>query len=339
MGKVKNYSTDFKNKLIELFNSGVKQCEISKRLNIPKGTVNKIIKKYKTTGSTVNAKQIGRSKKCTNKVDRIIKRISQSDPRKSSREIANELRQSNIILSARTVRRRLVHMGLFGRIAVKKPLISKKNRKARLEFARTHISWSDEKWKTVLWSDESKFNIFGSDGKHYVRRPKDTRYSVKYQIPTIKHGGGSIMVWGCFSSSKTGPMIKIDGIMDRFLYRDILQNHMLPYAEWEMPLNWHFQQDNDPKHTSQLVKKFLNENSVDLIKWPSQSPDLNPIEHLWDYLDRQIRKKNISNRNEFWEELQKQWNMIPEDVCANLVSSMRRRCAAVIEAKGYATKY
>jgi len=111
-------------------------------------------------------------------------------------------------------------------------------------------------WSNVLFSDESKFELFGSDGIKYVRRPVDKRFDVRYQIPTVKHGGGSVMVWGCMSASETGPLVLVNGKMDKFQYKSILENVMLPYAEAHMRPGWFFQQDNDPKHTSKIVKKY-----------------------------------------------------------------------------------
>lgn len=86
--------------------------------------------------------------------------------------------------------------GLVGARPSKKPLISTKNARARLKFAQAHKDWSIGDWSRVLWSDESKFNLFSSDGIRYVRRPSGSRNDKKYQVPTVKHGGGSIMVWG-----------------------------------------------------------------------------------------------------------------------------------------------
>jgi len=77
-------------------------------------------------------------------------------------------------------------------------------------------------WRKVLFSDESKFQLFGSDGRKYVRRPTGTRYNSRYQIPTIKHGGGNVMVWGSFSYDGIGPLVEIKGTMDAIMYRDIL---------------------------------------------------------------------------------------------------------------------
>jgi len=86
-----------------------------------------------------------------------------------------------------------VENNLFSRKACKKPL-SKKNRKARLEFAIEHINWTVTDRSKILWSDESKFNLFGNDSRSNVR-PIGQRFNVKYLKLTVKFGGGNVMVW------------------------------------------------------------------------------------------------------------------------------------------------
>lgn len=314
--------------------------EIADLLQIDKSTVNRIINKFKTTNSLKDKPRSGRPRKTTARTDKIIKRKSVADPRKTAVDIANELRDENLAdVSRSTVSRRLKEVGLIGRIGVKKPLIKPKNKKIRLEFAKKYQHWTEADWRKVLFSDESKFNLFGSDGKKYVRRPQGQRYNSRYQIPTVKHGGGHIMVWGAFSSAGVGPLVRIEGTMDAVLYRSILAEHMLPYAKKNMPRGWLFQQDNDPKHTSKLVKEFFNKNKVRVLDFPSGSPDLNPIEHLWQELKIHVGRQKRSNKNKLWEQLQEQWQNISQDRIQNLISSMPRRCAAVIAAKGMATKY
>uniref|UniRef100_A0A8R1HSS9 Glucose-6-phosphate 1-dehydrogenase n=1 Tax=Caenorhabditis japonica TaxID=281687 RepID=A0A8R1HSS9_CAEJA len=112
-----------------------------------------------------------------------------------------------LIETSRTIRRRLTENGLHGRRPVKKPLISEKNRKARVAWAKAHVNWGRREWANHVWSDESKFNLFGTDGIKGVRRPVGSRFDPKYQCPTVKHGGGSCMVWGCFSDTSMGPLI------------------------------------------------------------------------------------------------------------------------------------
>uniref|UniRef100_A0A8R1EQ29 HTH_Tnp_Tc3_2 domain-containing protein n=1 Tax=Caenorhabditis japonica TaxID=281687 RepID=A0A8R1EQ29_CAEJA len=129
-------------------------------------------------------------------------------------------------------------------------------------------------------------------------------YAPQYQCPTVKHGGGSEMVWGCFSDTSMGPLKRI--------------------------------QDNDPKHTSGHVANWFR---VDLLEWPSQSPDLNPIEHMWEELEQRLKGFRASNANQIFAQLEAAWKSIPMTVVQTLLDSMPRRCQAVIDAKGYPTKY
>lgn len=333
-------SVDLKQRIIDAYSKGDRQSDIARRFEVKKSAVWAIIKRYERTGSIEGKPKSGRPKKMSKKSVRLLKRISSNNPFMSSNQLKVELETSGMCsVSSRTIRRRLVDEKLFSRRPAKKPLLSKRNRLARLEFARQHIHWTKADWKRVCWSDESKFNIFNSDGIQYVRRPAGKRLDPKYTKPTVKHGGGSVMVWGCFSGFGIGPLHNIIGTMDRFMYRDILKNVMLPYVEEQMPLRFQFQQDNDPKHSSKLVKEFFNVEQIPVLKWPSQSPDLNPIENLWEIVDRSLRTRNYSNKDDLFASLQEKWSNLDMGIINNLIESMPRRCQAVIENNGYFTKY
>lgn len=336
----KHTNIQLRETVINLSLQGKVSREIAKCLLIDKSTVNRIIAKYKSTNSLVDKPRSGRPRKTTKRVDKMIKRKSVADVKKTAMDISRELREENLAdVSRSTISRRLKEVGLVGRVGVKKPLISVRNRKARLNFARKYEHWTVAEWQKVLFSDESKFQLFGSDGRKYVRRPTGTRYNSRYQIPTIKHGGGNVMVWGSFSYDGVGPLVEIKGTMDAIMYRDILTQHMLPYATQKMPRGWIFQQDNDPKHSSKLIKSFFTTKKIKVLDWPSQSPDLNPIEHLWQELKLLTGKKKHSNKAELWQDLQTQWQNLSQNCISNLIASMPRRCAAVIASKGMATKY
>lgn len=181
--------------------------------------------------------------------------------------------------------------------------------------------------------------MLNSDGLCHVRRPKGKRLDPRYTKGTIKHGGGNVMVWTCFSANGVGPFVEISTKMDRFVYKDILENHMLKHAEWEMPLRWVFQHDNDPKHSSKLVKEWLSVSGVRVLDWPAQSPDLSPIENLFGILKRKVGTRLFKNKNELFNTLKQEWESIPTTVLTNLIESMPKRCADVIKNKGYHTKY
>jgi hypothetical protein len=201
-------------------------------------------------------------------MDRRIKRMSQNDPWLPAPRIIAEIPE--MLVSPRTIQRRLIQAKLFSRRPVKKPLVSRRNRLARLAFAREHINWTIHDWKKVLFSGETRYKMYSSDGMKRVTRPvnhQNTRFNLKYATPTIKHEGGSVFLSGCFSWNGVGPLHRIEGIIDRyFVYRDILQNVMLPYAEWEMPLRFVFQHDNDPKHTTRLVQEWFHNNNAEILQ-------------------------------------------------------------------------
>lgn len=333
----KVYSNDLKLQIVKMHEKGEAQSVISTRFDINKSVVSRIIKRYRETDTIVGPVRSGRPRKTTGREDNLITRHCQSNPFLSATKIKAEL---GLQISSRTIQRRLVEKRLYSRRPAIKPLLSKKQRINRLKFAREHLNWTVQKWKTVLFSDESKFNLVDSDGMCRVRRPINKRLDPKYYKTSVKHGGGSVMVWGCFSGYGVGPLHEINGIMDRFGYRDILENVMYPYADEEMPLRWIFQHDNDPKHTAKVVKSWLQEHNVSVLNWPSQSPDLNPIENLWEILNRRIRNNNkYSTKNELFSALMQAWREIPQDTIQNLLESMPRRCAAIIQNNGYATKY
>jgi hypothetical protein len=257
-------------------------------------------------------------------------------------------------VTPQTIRNRLKSLGLFARRAARKPLMLLRHRKLRLTFARHYQHWTSDDWSQVLWSDETKFNLFNSDGNHMIRRPKGTRYQPKYIRPTVKFNGGGVLCWGCFSAKSIGPLVLIDGIMDSSKYRDMMQNAMLPFANATMSPNWLYQQDGDPKHTSELmlgrklkmkngmvVRLFgwFRLNDVNLLRTPPYSPDCNPIEHLWAYVKRQLRGFRFKNKKELWEKVDELWKTISPHMLKQLVDSMPKRLQAIIKSKGGPTKY
>ena len=160
---------------------------------------------------------------------------------------------------------------------------------------------------------------------------------------TVKHGGGSVMIWGCMTAHGVGFMCRIDGKMDKFLYREIMDDHLFQTVDYYNMDRERFiwQQDNDPKHASGLVQEWFKDNGVPLLDWPSQSPDLNPIEHLWVYLKNRLAEypNHPTSILALWERIETEWEKIPKEVCVDLIKSMPRRCAAVLQAKGGYTKY
>lgn len=187
-----NLTDQIKKIIIEKYHSRIKQIDIASHFNLHKSVVCKQINLYRNRGTTASIPKPGRPKKTTLATEKIIRRYSLRNPFCTAEDIRNEY--PFISISVRSIRRRLKQAQLNARTPARKPFISKKNRQARLQFALEHANWTYKQWKNVLWSDESKYNLFGSDGIRWVRRPANERFNPKYTIPTIKHGGGNVLV-------------------------------------------------------------------------------------------------------------------------------------------------
>jgi DDE superfamily endonuclease len=194
-----------------------------------------------------------------------------------------------------------------------------------------------------MFTDETKINQIGSDGRQWVWKRAGAPLQSQHILQTIKFGGGYVMIWGCMTTAGVGLMCRIEGKMDAELYEEILEDHVFQTLEYYdlNPSNFIFQQDNDPKHTSKRAKKWFEDHEVELLDWPAQSPDLNPIEHLWHILKMHLQQYENPPKGiqELWERVQEEWEKIPKEECVNLINSMPRRIKAVLKAKGGHTKY
>ena len=195
-------------------------------------------------------------------------------------------------------------------------------------------------WKKILWSDESKFNLKSSDGAQKVLRKTGEAYILSCVRGTVKYGGGNVMVWGSMAWKGVGKLQFIDTIIDQVQYRNILKQNLKSSAR-KLPLgsDFTFQQDNDLKHCATKTKEWSAENNVEVLEWPAQSPDLNPIEYLWEILDRKIGDQSFSKKDNLKVAIEEAWEKIQPEETKSLVKSMPRRLEAVIQAKGGQTKY
>uniref|UniRef100_A0A8C5MA01 Reverse transcriptase domain-containing protein n=1 Tax=Leptobrachium leishanense TaxID=445787 RepID=A0A8C5MA01_9ANUR len=148
----------------------------------------------------------------------------------------------------------------------------------------------------------------------------------------------SIMLWGCFASAGTGELQRVQGTMNSLQYQEILDdNVMQSVTNLRLGRRWTFQQDNDPKHTSKSTRAWLQIKGWNILEWPSQSPDLNPIENLWWDLKKAVAVRKPKNVTELEAFAHDEWAKIPVDRCKTLVTSYASRLKAVITVKGCCT--
>lgn len=270
----------------------------------------------------------------------MILRTVRNHPRTTLRELVNDLKTAGTTVTKMTISNTLRRHEVKSCISRKVPLLNKNHVKARLKFAKDHLDDPEEDWGNVMWSDETKIELFGLNTTRCVWRKRNAELHPKNTIPTVKHGGGNIMLWGCFSAKGTGRLVRVNGKMNGTMYCDILGKNLLPSVrELKMKCGWVFQHDNDPKHTARKTKEWLHKKHIKVLEWPSQSPDLNPIENLWRELKLRVAKRQPSNITALEKICAEEWAKIPTEVCVDLVKNYRNCLTAVIANQGYITKY
>ena len=326
--------------VVKLHKQNVSIREIAERVNRSKSVIGRIVKTYKDTGRVLSQNKMGRPRKTSARQDRAIQRIALRDRFTTAAQISRDLQGANTLdVSRCTVSRRLQEIGLLARRPRKKPLISRKNKLARLQFANKHVNWSQEQWSKVFFSDESKFNLFGNDGKNYVRRYKGEEFNPKCTKKTVKFGGGSVMVFGMFSIHGTYPLVRLNTRVNAAIYKNLLVDHVIPNISNSGINDAIFMQDNAPCHKAKSVMSYLQQQEFEIMDWPAQSPDLNPIENLWKTLGEKVMAQNPANTDDLWVKLQNEWTKISVGECRKLIQSCSSRCAAVVKNKGLFTKY
>ncbi len=156
--------------------------------------------------------------------------------------------------------------------------------------------------------------------------------------------GGGVMVFGIFSWHTLGPLVPIEHRLNATDYRSIVADHVHPFMTTVYPSSdGYFQQDNAPCHKAQIISDWLleHDNEFNLLKWPPQSPDLNPIEHLWDVVEREICIMDVQPTylQQLRNAIMSIWTKISEQCFQHLDESMPRRIKAVLKAKGGTTQY
>ena len=316
------------------------QREVARHFNVHVYTISRLNRRFQETGATADRPRAPRPRVTTPQQDRYIRlRYLRDRFLPATVTAAQTPGRHNRRISDQTVRNRLREHGLQARRPYRCLPLTAARRRVRLDWARQHLNWNAIRWNSVLFTDESRFKLSVADGRTRVWCRRGERYADAKVLERDRWGGPSVMVWAGVSYRHKTLLLFIEGNLNAVRYRDeILTPTAVPFVLRHRLV---FQQDNARPHSARVSQDYLRQNNVQVLDWPPFSPDLSPIEHLWDILDRRIRRRVPApgSVRQLREALQEEWENIRQEEIRTLINSMHRRCQAVVDARGGHTRY
>ncbi len=328
-------------KISALLSKGISNREIARKLNLSESGIRNFLKRSNIKRSSLN---LGRPRILTSREQNRIEREFTS---------GNIQTKSEGVTFVKKITEKAVSRRLIGRILKEKdfkcynkkqkPFISKKNLKERKVFYEKHKNFTFQNFLNYTFSDESTFELFKGSGGNTFYKKRNAPTQPNCVKRTEKFGKGKLMVWGFISKIGKLHICKVDGSVNTNKYINILEEFFLDKMQ-EDGLNVGdiiFQQDNASCHVSVKAKNWFFEQNITLLKWPAQSPDMNPIENLWEILDKavRLRKNEIHNLDDLWRILLEESKKIDPNVIKKLYKSMPKRIKALKKANYDVTKY
>ena len=294
--------------------------------------------KYRATGSVNDLPRTPRGRATTRRQDRFIEVSHMRNRRLRATQTARvTIGTHGRPISSQTVRNRLRSQGIRARRPFNGIILTQQHRRQRLLWARRHSRVTMAEWARILFTDEVKIRLHGNDGRGRVYRRRGERFSDACVHERDRFGGASVLIWAGISMYSKTPVVEIRGTLTAARYQnEILQPVCIPHLRGN---RLRLMQDGATSHTALGTRNMLTANRVNVMPWPSRSPDLNPLENFWDVLKQRVALRNPQNRNQLLQYIINEWQNIPQNSIRNYIMSMPSRCRAVIRARGGHTAY
>ncbi|GFW85008.1 transposable element Tcb2 transposase [Trichonephila clavipes] len=312
----RHHINDFmRGRIIGKIEEGRKITDVAREFDIAHSVVSRLWKSFKTTGM------------CSRRHGEVV-----------LEQVTNQfLAASGKQISRKTVARRLKGGGLYTRRPVVCIPLTRQHRTARLQWCCEYHNWTEQDWACVLFSDESRFSL-SSDCRHQlIWRESGTAYRPENIREKDRYPTCSIMVWaGIMINGHTRLHVVANGTMTGYRYIDeVLLPHVRLFRG-AVGDKFVFMEDNATCHRTLTVQDCLDSEGIQRLVWPARSPDLNPIENVWDALGRQVAGRNYppTNKNTLIRALTEEWYKLPHQLQDNVVQSMVRRVECCITLHG-----
>ncbi|GFS48180.1 transposable element Tcb2 transposase [Trichonephila clavipes] len=256
-------------RIIGKLEEGRSVTSVTAEFGIAHSIISRIWRQFQTTGTAIRGFSSGRARGTTPSDNRYI------------------------VLQDRR-NRRLHGVGLFARRPVRCVPLTPAHRRRRFLWCREHRNWRDNEWGRVLFTDESRFSLSSDSHRILIWRERGSRNHPSNIIERDRYGGRGVLVWGgIMLGSRTDLHIFDAGSVNGTRYCNEI---LLPYVRLfrgSMGLQFLFMDDNAPCHRTVAAEQLLESEDIERMDWPARSPDLNPIEHVWDFLGRRLAARTL----------------------------------------------
>ncbi|GFW58590.1 transposable element Tcb1 transposase [Trichonephila clavipes] len=334
----RHHIDDFmRGRIIGKIEEGRKITDVSRDFDITHSVVSRLWKSFKTTGMCSRRHGGGRVRSTTPAEDSYIVLSAKSNRRTTAQQVVNQfLAASGKQISRKTVARRLRGGGLYARRPVVCVLLTRQHRTAHLQWCHEHHNWTEQDWACVLFSDERRFSLSSDCRRQLIWRESGTAYRPENIQEKDRYPTCSIMVWaGIMINGRTRLHVVANGTMTGQRYIDkVLLPHVRLFRG-ALGDKFVFMDDNVTCHRTLAVQDCLDSEGIQRLVWPARSPDLNPIENVWDALGRQVAGRNYppTNKNTLIRALTEEWDKLPQQLLDNVVQTVYSALVANLDAE------
>ncbi|GFX46836.1 transposable element Tcb2 transposase [Trichonephila clavipes] len=325
-------------RIIGKLEEGLSVTSVAAEFGIAHSIVSRLWRQFQTAGTAIRGFSSGRPRGITPADDRYIVLQARRNRRQTAGEIARHTTQATgRPISRFTVARRLHGGGLFARRHVRCVPLTPAHQRRRSLWCREHRNWKDNEWGRVLFTNESRFSLSSDSHRILIWRERGSRNHPSNIIERDRYGGRGVLVWGgIMLGSRTDLHIFDAGSVNGTRYCNEI---LLPYVRLfrgAMGLQFLFMDDNAPCHRTVAAEQLLESEDIERMDWPARSPDLNTIEHVWDFLGRRVAARTLPPVTflELRLALQDEWAAMPQQLIDTLILSMGRRCETCLAVRG-----
>jgi transposase len=316
--------------------AGLGYKRIAKQLGLNRNTVQSYVRKMKATAH-LPPKLKAYKGKITPRQQLKIKRYIIANPLATLDMIMEDV---GLTISKPTLCRYLKRYGLERQVAEYQVIISDTNKRKRLDFAREMLQKDDDYLSRIMWTDETKVQVAPNGEIVFFRAPAGTPDEKLWKARKVQNGGGGVMFWGCMTRHAWGPLVVCEGTINGEKYLQLLKDVVIPEinaAEYQIV----FQQDNAPAHKNRIVTDYLAQQDFETLQWPPQSPDLSPIEWIWNAVKMKVKALHPrpSTPRQIQEAVLDIWDNLEDSIRTKTIDTFRKRLRECIKNKGGLTSF